>query len=240
MPRAQNSTHTLNYLASIHYATQVEDLGSLCRMLKSQHDLSGMMIQRVQFDGRSFSNPSCRCFGSYVNFRSDYFDNLLYSDDPILSAGLEYGMEFNWDKAFALEGKFSAAKELRRRLKDAGMLSGISSVRRSSEMKNTLVAVHMASANEHLTAEQAKVYEEIAPYLLRLSECDWLDDGPRISLRQISIARQLKQGMSPRQAANTLRLPLRAVKFHINRINDSLAVEDIEQAIELLDAHCVF
>ena len=240
MPRAQNSTHTLNYLASIHYATQVEDLGSLCRMLKSQHDLSGMMIQQIQFDGRSFSNPSCRCFGSYVNFRGEYFDDELYTDDALLSAGLEYGVEFNWDKASALDTNFARSKEIRLRLRQAGMLSGISSVQRSSGMRNTVIAVHMASSNEYLSDEQARVYEEIAPYLLRLSECDWLSDGPIISLRQLSIAQQLKDGMSQRQTANELRIPLRAVKFHINRINDSLNVEGIEQAIELLEAHCVF
>lgn len=240
MPNAQNSTHTLNYLASIHYATQVEDVGQLCRILKSQYGLTGLMIQRAQFDGQSFSNPSCRCFGSYVSFRAEYFDDEIYLDDPLLGAGLEFGIEFNWDKAYALEGRFTPAKVMRRQLRQAGMLSGISSVQRSSEFKNTLLAVHMATENEHLNSEQATVFENIAPYLMRLAECDWISDGPQISLRQLSIVRQLNSGMSKRQAANALNLPLRAVNFHINRIADSLKVETIEQAIELLDAHCVF
>lgn len=240
MPNAQNSTDTLNYLASIHYASQIADLGGLCRILKSRYGLVGMMIQRVQYDGQKFSNPSCRCFGSYVNFRADYLEEQLYAYDPILEAGLEFGIEFNWDKAYALYSKFTAAKVFRSQLRQLGMLSGISSVQRSVEFKNTILAVHMATENEHLTSEQSSVFEDIAPYLIRLTECDWVDDGPQISLRQLNIVRQLKKGLSTRQTANELNIPLRAVNFHIHRIVDSLKVEDIEHAIELLDAHCVF
>lgn len=240
MSNAQNSTHTLTYLASIHYATQIEDVGELCKVLKSQYGLTGLMIQSAQFNGLQFSQPSCRCLGAYVNFRAEYIENELYSDDPLLAAGLEYGIEFNWDKAYALEGKYTPAKMLRGRLRESGMLSGISSVQRSAEFRNTVLAVHLATGEEHLDSEQAKVFENIAPYLMRLTECEWIKDGPRISLRQLNIARQLKKGMSARQTANTLNLPLRAVNFHIHRITDSLKVESIDQAIELLDAHCVF
>ena len=240
MPSAQNSTHTLNYLASIHYATQIEDVGNLCRILKSQYGLTGLMIQRAQFDGQSFSNPTCRCFGSYVSFRAEYIDDGIYLEDPLLGAGLEFGIEFNWDKAYALEGKFTPAKVMRRKLRQAGMLSGVSSVERSTEFKHTILAVHMATESECLNIEQATVFENIAPYLMRLAECGWINDGPQISLRQLSILQQLNSGMSKRQAANTLNLPLRAVNFHINQVTDSLKVKSIEQAIELLDAHCVF
>lgn len=240
MSRAQNSTDTLNYLASIHYASQVADLGDLCRSLKSQYGLTGLMIQRVKFDGQLFSNPCCRCFGSYVSFRAEYCENEIFVDDPLLGAGLEFGIEFNWDKAYALEGKFTPAKVIRKKLRQAGMLSGISSVSRSSEFKNTVLAIHMATEDEHLNSDQAQVFENIAPYLMRLTESDWINDGPQVSLRQLSIFRQLHMGMSKRQTASALNLPLRAVNFHINRVIDSLRVESKEQAIELLDAHCVF
>ena len=240
MPSAQNSTNTLTYLASIHYATQVADVGELCRILKSQYGLSGLMIQKVNYDGRLFSNPSCRCFGSYVSFRSEYFEDGIYAEDPLLSAGLEFGIEFNWDKAYALEGKFAPAKIIRRQLRQVGMLSGVSSVQQSTELADTVLAVHMATDNEHLSGEQARVFENIAPYLIRLTECDWINDGPNISLRQLGIVRLLRSGMSNRQTANALNLPVRAVNFHVNRITDSLNVSNIEQAIELLDVHCVF
>jgi DNA-binding CsgD family transcriptional regulator len=240
MPNAQNSTHTLNYLASIHYATQVEDVGELCRVLKSQYGLSGMMLQRLHFDGLVFSQPACRCFGSYVGYRSEYIEEAIYAEDPLLAAGLEYGIEFNWDKAYALEGRFAPAKAIRRQLREAGMLSGVSCVQRSTDFKNTVVAVHLATGNEHLNREQANVFENIAPYLMRLTEYDWITDGPKISLRQLDIVRQLNNGMSARQTANALNLPLRAVNFHLNRISDSLKVDGIDQAIALLDAHSVF
>lgn len=240
MPSAQNSTHTLNYLASIHFATQLADVGDLCRVLRSQYGLTGLMIQRVQFDGQVFSDPCCRCFGSYVSFRSEYLDEQMYVEDPILASGLEFGIEYNWDKAYALEGRFAPAKSIRRQLRQAGMLSGISSVQSSSDYRNTVFAVHMATADEYLSAQQAKVFENIAPYLLRLTEHEWVNDGPQISLRQLDIVRQLKNGLSNKQTANALNLPLRAVNFHVSRIADSLKVENIEQAIELLDAHCVF
>lgn len=240
MPLTQNSTQTLNYLASIHYAKELQDLGDLCRTLKTHCGLSGLMIQRVQFNGLRFSNPDCRCFGAYVYFHPEYIEEEIFNEDPLLSTGLDLTTEFNWDQAFSIEHQYSQAIDLRQRLRRYGMVSGLSSVQRSNSEKNTVLAVHLAATTNHLNDEQTGIFENILPYLVRLSEREWIQDGPRVSLRQLHIAQNLKQGLSRRQTASKLNLPLRAVNFHINRLIDALSVENLDQALDVLDSHCVF
>jgi|MEHZ01.3.fsa_nt_MEHZ011000751.1_6 DNA-binding CsgD family transcriptional regulator len=240
MSLTQNSTQTLNYLASIHYAKELQDVGDLCRTLKTHCGLSGLMIQRVQFNGLRFSDPDCRCFGDYVYFHPEYIEEEMFNEDPLISTGLELTTEFNWDRAFSLEHQYSKAIELRQRMRRHGMISGLPTVQRSNSEQNTLLAVHLAATTNQLSDEQAGVFENILPYLVRLSEREWMQDAPKVSLRQLHIAQNLKSGLSRRQTASKLNIPLRAVNFHINRLVDVLKVENIEQALDVLDSHCVF
>lgn len=158
----------------------------------------------------------------------------------MLSTGLKLAIEFNWDRAYSSDQHYSTASALRQRMRHHGMASGFSSVQRSNVHANTLLAVHLATDSDRLNNEQTSVFENIMPYLIRLSEREWMQDGPRVSLRQLHIAQYLKTGLSRRQTASKLNLPLRAVNFHINRLVDALNVEDLDQALGALDSHCVF
>ena len=199
MHSTQNSTQKLNYLASLHYASEIDDVGQLCRTLKSHCNLSGLMIQRVNYNGVQFSSPSCRCFGAYVHFLSQYIDDEIVYQDPFLVVGSSLASEFSWDRTDLFEKHNDSIEHLRKILKMYNMASGLSYVQPSLSEENVLLAVHVATNTDDLSNEQMDIFKNILPYLIRLSERDWMQQSPKLSKRQLAIAEMLSQGLSARR-----------------------------------------
>lgn len=240
MYSTENSTQKLKYLASLHYATELDDVGQLCRMLKSHCDLSGLMIQRISYDGDQFSSPSCRCFGAYLHFYSQYIDDEIVYQDPFLAIGSKLTSEFSWNRTDLYGQHNDSVKQLRKILRIYNMVSGLSYVQPSLSEENVLLAVHIAATTHTLSDQQMDVFENILPYLVRLSDKDWMQQSPKLSKRQLAIAELFNKGLSARQIANELNLSRRAVNFHASRLMESLDAKSIEEALQRLDSYCAF
>lgn len=240
MQSTQNSTQKLNYLASLHYATDIDDVGQLCRSLKSHCNLSGLMIQRVNYSEGQFSSPSCKCFGAYMHFHSQYIDDEIVYQDPFLAVGTDFASEFSWDRTDLFKEHSDSVNHLRNILKMYNMVSGLSYVQPSLSEENVLLAVHVATDTEVLSNEQMDIFQNILPYLVRLSERDWMQQSPKLSKRQLAIAEMLNEGLSARQIASKLNLSRRAVNFHVNRLLETLNAESTDEALQLLESYCAF
>ena len=105
-----------------------------------------------------------------------------------------------------------------------GIRSGACFINSSSRSNDKFLVVRLASPTPQLTSAQQDFIEQLAPYLARLIDRDWFRSSPDISARQLEIGQMLRDGLTARQVASRLHIPLRAVRHHMNRLAAELGL----------------
>lgn len=218
MLRRTESTDMMTLLASLHYAGSHADIAQICDRMKKLVGLTGLLLQRVRHRDELPVQGVMMGFGSYLPFCMEYRAGNMLSQDPLIRDAILRDGESGWNSY-----RQPTPSSQQWRLHDRyGLRSGICFIDQSIKQADHYLVVRVAGTGSRISPAQQDFFDQVTPYLTRVIDRDWFKASPDISVRQLEIARQLKDGRSTRQIAAALHIPVRAVRHHMSRLANEL------------------